>query len=272
MSAIESALLNIGTLDDFARRSTPITKLDPRTKLITTIAFIITVVSFSKYQIAQLLPLTIYPIALLTAGNIPFAPIAKRLLLALPFVLLVAIFNPLLDREPILTLGPITITAGWISFASILLRFTLTLGSALLLIATTGFNPVCLALEKLRVPQAFVIQLLFLYRYIFVLINQAARLMRAHSLRSFSSRHIKPRVFASMLGHLLIRTLDRAQHIHTAMYCRGFDGRLHIAATLKFRTADAAYLFTWLAFFILVRLINLPQAMGQLFTGSQPMP
>lgn len=269
MSAIESALLNIGALDDLAQRDTAIARLDPRTKVITTLAFVITVVSFGKYQIAAVLPLTVYPIVLLTAGEIPIGSIAKRLMLAAPFVLLIGIFNPLLDREPMVRLGSIAITGGWVSFVSILLRSVLTVGSVLLLIASTGFIPVCLGLEKLHVPQAFVIQLLFLYRYIFVLIDQAARLLRAHSLRSFSHRHIKVRVFVSLLGHLLIRTLDRAQRVHTAMYCRGFDGRFHITAVLKFHLRDIVYLTGWIAFFILVRLVNLPDALGQLFVGNR---
>ena len=268
MSAIESALFGIGALDDLARRDTLVHRLDPRTKVVTTFLFVVTVVSFGKYQIASLLPLTIYPIVLLTAGGIPVSSIGKRLLLALPFVLLVGIFNPLLDREPLVRLGPVAIAGGWVSLTSILVRFVLTVGAALLLIATTGFNTVCLALEKLRVPQAFVMQLLFLYRYIFVLIDQAARLVRAHGLRSFSHRHMKVRVFASLVGHLLIRTLDRAQGIHTAMYCRGFTGRFHISGALKFRAGDIAYLCVWTGFFVLVRLINLPDALGRLFVGA----
>jgi len=57
-----------------------------------------------------------------------------------------------------------------VSFLSIMLRFTLTVASALLLVATTGFNGVCLALDTLGAPKAFVVQLFFLYRYLFVLV------------------------------------------------------------------------------------------------------
>ena len=268
MSVIESALLNIGALDDLARQDTFVHRLDPRTKVITTFIFIITVVSFGKYQIASILPLTIYPIVMLTVGDVPAGSIARRLLLALPFVLLVGIFNPLLDREPQVQLGPVIISGGWVSFGSILLRFALTVGAALMLVATTGFNTVCLALEKMHVPQAFVMQLLFLYRYIFVLIDQAGRLLRAHSLRSFSSRHVRPKVFVSLLGHLLLRTLDRAQRIHTAMYCRGFTGQFHPSRAMKFRAVDIAYLGGWTAFFVIVRLVNLPQELGRLLLGA----
>ena len=59
------------------------------------------------------------------------------------------------------------------------------MGAALTLIAVTGFNAVCLALDKLGTPRVFVIQLVFLYRYVFVLVDEAARMVRARSLRTF---------------------------------------------------------------------------------------
>jgi cobalt/nickel transport system permease protein len=63
----------------------------------------------------------------------------------------------------------ISLSAGWISFLSILLKFALTVSAALLLIATTSFPGVCHALRRLGFPALFVSQLLFLYRYVFVL-------------------------------------------------------------------------------------------------------
>ena len=164
-------------------------------------------------------------------------------------------------------LGGVAISGGWVSLGSILLRFVLAVGAGLILVATTGFNSVCMALEKLGVPQVFVMQLMFLYRYIFVLIDQAARMVQAHSLRSFSGGHVKARVFVSLLGQLLIRTLDRAQHIHRAMYCRGFTGEFHVSSGLKFRMRDMAYVGLWTVFFVLVRLVNLPQALGGLIVS-----
>ena len=76
------------------------------------------------------------------------------------------------------------IGCGWISFASILLRFTLTVTAALTLIATTSFTGICMALEKMGCPRVFALQLLFLYRYLFVLVDEASRLIRARALRT----------------------------------------------------------------------------------------
>jgi cobalt/nickel transport system permease protein len=262
MGQIESALLNIGYLETLAYQDTPLQRLDPRVKLLTTLVFIITVVSFGKYEITGLIPFVIYPVALIAVGNLPPVYLAKKLLLAAPFAFFIGIFNPLLDRTVLLQLGPVGLSGGWISFASIMLRFALTVSAAFILIACTGFTAVCLALEKLGAPRSFVLQLLFLYRYLFVLTDEALRLVRARALRSFQGRGLGFKVFSFMLGQLLLRTLNRAQRIHRAMLSRGFDGKIRILRTLHLHGRDLAFLLGWSTLFVLLRWFNVPQVLG----------
>jgi uncharacterized membrane protein YbhN (UPF0104 family) len=49
--------------------------------------------------------------------------------------LAVGALNPLLDRRPAAVIGPWVISGGWLSFASVVLRFVLTVGAALALVA-----------------------------------------------------------------------------------------------------------------------------------------
>ena len=67
------------------------------------------------------------------------------------------------------------VSGGWLSFLSILIKFVLTVSTAFLLIAVTSFPGICEALERLKLPKVFVIQLLFLYRYLFVLLEESPR-------------------------------------------------------------------------------------------------
>ncbi len=270
MVSIESALLNLGYLETLSQQQTPLHRLDPRTKLLTTLVFIVAVVSFGKYEIAALLPFLIYPVALAAVGNLPPAYLARKILLAAPFAFFIGIFNPLLDRAVMVHLGPLALSGGWVSFASIMLRFVLTVSAALILIATTSLNEVGLALEKLGAPNGFVVQLLFLYRYIFVLTDEALRLMRARALRSFQGRGLGFAVFSSMIGQLLLRTLARAQRIHLAMRSRGFDGRIRLLRPLKLHLRDALFFLGWSGLFLLLRWYNLPQHLGRLLTGLAP--
>lgn len=140
-----------------------------------TAGLILCVVSFGKHALSALLPFLVYPVVLIAVGNLPAGYLLRKVLAVAPFALLIGIFNPLLDRAIFLHLGPTGVSGGWISFASITVRFFLTVSAALILIASTGFNAVCPALERIGIPQVFVVQLLFLYRYIFVLMDEAAR-------------------------------------------------------------------------------------------------
>jgi len=257
-----SALFDIGYMDRLAAQDTPVHRLDPRAKLLTTLVFIVTVVSFGKYEISAYIPFFIYPTILMALGNLPPGYLLKKIAVVLPFALLIGIFNPILDREILVRLGQFGVSGGWISFVSILIRFVLTVGSALILIACTGFNAVCMALEKLGTPRIFAIQLLFLYRYLFVLVDESARMVRARSLRTFDGRAMGVRIFGYLLGHLLLRTLDRAQRIHLAMFCRGFDGEIRMLRPLKIGATELVFFLGWSTFFILMRMYNVPQVAG----------
>jgi len=267
MASIDTALVSIGALNELASQDTHIHRLDPRAKLITTVLFIVTVVSFDKYAVSALLPLVLYPVVLTALGDIPTGAIIRKVLIVSPFAVLIGIFNPFFDREVLMHIGGVPVTGGVISFASILLRFFLTVGVALLLIAVTGFEAVCQALERLKVPRAFVVQLLFLYRYLFVLLEEGLRIRRAYALRAGDTRGVAMRHYGSLSGQLLLRTLDRAQRIHQAMLCRGFDGRIRVARSLRAGPADILFVIFWCLFFLLARRYNLPLLLGAFVEG-----
>lgn len=266
MATIDRHFFDIGYMDTLSSQQTAVHRLDPRAKLVTTLLFIVIVVSFGKYEISALIPFFIFPVALCALGNVPPAYLIKRLLIVSPFAILLGIFNPLLDRDILINLSGMGISGGWVSFASILIRFVLTVGAALTLIAVTGFNSVCMALERLGAPKIFVIQLLFLHRYMFVLVDEAARIFRARSLRSFGSEGTGIKSYGSLIGQLLLRTMDRAQRIYLAMSCRGFDGEIHVMRPLKIGSREIGFIFGWSAIFIILRFYNLPLLAGRLLT------
>jgi cobalt/nickel transport system permease protein len=262
MARLDTALLELGALDELAASDTPIHRLDPRVKVVTTLAFIGTVVSFGRYELSALLPFVLYPVALVALAGLPVRTLVKRLLPVLPFVLMIGVFNPLLDRAPLVQLGPLSVSGGWVSFISIFVRCVLTVTAALILVATTGFQAVCLALQRLGVPRVFVTQLLFLYRYIFVLIEEAARMMRAYALRAVGRRRPTIRIAGSLMGQLLLRALGRAERVSVAMHCRGFDGRIRLLYSTRIGLAGMSYALGWGSFFVLARLCNLSRWLG----------
>jgi cobalt/nickel transport system permease protein len=269
-SRLETAFYDLGHLDLLAEKNTRIHQLDPRVKVVTTIVFIIYVVSFNKYEIADLLPFFLFPALLIGLADLPFIYLLRKLLLVSPFVLFIGIFNPLLDRQVVLQFGSLPITGGWISLVSILLRFVLTVGAALLLIATTGFPEICMALEKLGVPKIVSVQLLMLYRYLFVLIEESIRMIRAYTLRSWTEKKPSYPVFKQLLGSLLLRTLDRAQRIHLAMLSRAFTGDIKVVRQFNFGTPEFLYLGVSLMMLTIFRFVGVSETLGRFFLEHSP--
>lgn len=265
MIKLDSNWINLRYLDDLSRNKTVIHHLDPCVKVLTTLLFIIVTTSFPKYEIAALLPLTFFPVVLILLGNLPWNHLLKRLLLVAPFVVFVGIFNPLFDHTPVLQIGPILLTGGWLSFMSITLRLSLTVTAALILVATTGIDAICTGFLRMGVPKVIVIQLLFLYRYVHVLLDEFIRVMQAYRLRSFHGEGLRFKAWGSLVGQLLMRTIDRAQRIYQAMLCRGFDGEIRMLRTNQTNTTDILYAVSWTAFLLTVRFYNIPHALGNVF-------
>ena len=270
MAKIESAFVDLSYLDTLAAGNSVVHWLDPRVKVLTTAIFLLCVVSFDKYAIAAMLPFILFLIVIMGLGGVPASFVLKKLAITSPFAVMIGIFNPVFDQHIVLHLGPLAVTGGWLSFLSIILRFCLTVTAMLVLIATTGFNAVCMALERLGVPKIFAVQMLMLYRYIFVLVEEGQRMHRARALRAFGRRGLDMKTFAHLVGQLLLRTIDRGQRIHLAMLCRGFDGTIRIRQQLRITGRDIATLLLSAVVLISMRQLNLALLLGQLLTDSLP--
>ncbi|MFO1532013.1 MAG: energy-coupling factor transporter transmembrane component T [Kiritimatiellia bacterium] len=192
----------------------------------------------------------------------------RKILVAAPFALAVGMFNPLMDRHPAVMAGPFVITGGWLSFASILLRFLLTVWAALALVACTGMFRLAAGLRRLGIPRVFVVQLLFLHRYLFVVAEEGARMTRSVELRAPGRNALRLRAYGSLVGHLLLRSMDRAERVHRSMICRGFDGEIRLMRPPSFRVSDGVFVLGCLACFLAGRAWNVAAGVGLLFTGS----
>lgn len=265
---INAELVNLRHLDELSRGTTVIHRLNPCAKLVTTLLFILAVTSFSRYDVAGLIPFFLFPAILINLAEIPIKPLVRRIALTLPFILFIGIFNPLLDHSPALQIGSFAITSGWISFLSIIIRSVLAISAALILIATTGMNGIGIALIKLRVPKVLVVQLLFMYRYLYILLEEVARTLQAYKLRSCRNNGVSYRVVGSLMGQLLLRTIDRAERIYVAMLCRGFDGVIRRVQPEHYRLGDAFYVLGWAAFFVIARTVNIAHWLGSVLLGG----
>ena len=90
---------------------------------------------------------------------------------------------------------------------------------------------------------------------------------RARAMRSFGIRGMTLKTFCPLVGHLLLRTIDRAQRIYLAMVSRGFSGSFKICSTLRFGSRELFFTAGWTAAFLLMRMVNLPLILGHAVEG-----
>lgn len=254
--------IEVGRMDELSRIASPLHRLDARAKGLTTLIFLLVVMSFGRYEVSALMPLFVYPFALVAWGNLPGRFLLRKVALAAPFALFVGLFNPFLDRATLGFIGLHPVSGGMFSFASILLRFGLTVSAGLILLACTGIHRLCAGAAQLGLPRVFVVQLLFLYRYFFVIGEEGLRMVRSVEMRSTGSRSLGLRTYGTLIGHLLLRSIDRAQRIYRAMISRGFDGEVRVLHLSAPGWKDAAFVAGWSAFFIVARVWNLSEIVG----------
>src|SRR4030043_419149 len=154
------------------------------------------------------------------------------------------------------------------SFFSIIIKFILTVSTALLLIAVTSFPGVCEALERLKLPKLFVIQLLFLYRYLFVLLDVSLRMLRAREARSFGKRGKEIKTFIRLISVLLVRSVERAERIYQAMLSRGFRGEIRVLKIHRLRLQDVFFAVFSVIIFYIFRNFNIVSFIGENIRSS----
>lgn len=264
---IES-IYNLKNVDDMSNKKSIIHKLNPVVKILITIFYIITVISFDKYEIMAFLPLVLFIITTVYLGNINFKSLWKISLIGLPLLLGIGIFNLIFQRNIVTYMGIIPITGGMISFTSLILKGLLTISSGILLISSTGIEGLSRGLRFLKVPKVFTNQLVFTYRYIFVLIETIGEVYNSYMLRSPNEKGVSLKFCGSMLGQILLRSFERAEFIYNAMVMRGFTGEYVTLENEKIKKGDLIYFVSWILFFVVVKFINIPLFIGTLVTGG----
>jgi cobalt/nickel transport system permease protein len=189
--------------------------------------------------------------ACLSAG-LQLGWLLRRSLLAAPFVL-AALPLPFTYGGPAIAhvpwLGWPISAEGLLRLAAVLARSWLSVQAAVLLAGTTPFPAILWGLAGLHVPRVLVAVIALMYRYIFVLADEAQRMVRARAARSarLPGRRRpgllwQARTAGNMAGVLFVGAVERSERIYAAMLARGYDGEPRLLAPPAWRAAD-----TWLA-------------------------
>ena len=231
--------MHIHFLDPYKPRPSLVHALDPRVKLVLSIAFILTCALTPPGAWPVFILLFALLLAVEIISELGVGYVLKRSLLAFPFVLAALPLIFILPGTPLVSfgLGGVSLMVsleGFERFLGIAVKSWLSLQAAIILSASVPFPDLLLAMRAVRVPRLLVAIVALMWRYLFVLADEALRLMRARLARSGQSDQpgLRPggslawraRVAGGMAGSLFLRALERSDRIYMAMLGRGYDG------------------------------------------------
>lgn len=257
MSKLQQAILVLQDLQ--SAKSCAGRIISPVCGLIVTFVYLIAMLSVEVDRVGMLLCFAIYPILAAPVLGMSFKSVFAKSLYLLPLIAFIGIFNPVFDTAPALAVGPYVISRGWLTFVSIILRGLLSVQALIILIRTCGFEGVCHGLRRMGLPAFLVTQLLMVYRYMTVLLNEALNMRRACLSRSYGRKRFPLKMWGRMTGQLFIRTVARSEAINRAMLARGFSGSMpsYGRNKVKWSVYDTVFMAAWTAAILLLRCFDL---------------
>jgi cobalt/nickel transport system permease protein len=235
-------------IDEYSDLDSFIHNLDPRTKLIACLTFIVFIVLTPVTNWLAILLYFCVITVLLLISKLPLHYVLKRSLVVFPFVLMIAVFIPFFKQGEVAgsyNIGwwQVSVTYnGLIILANVVTKAWLCILSLILLSSTTRLADLLKGLRQLHVPHVIILILSFMYRYIFVLMDEMMRMKQARDSRNFGgSRLYQLRIIGNMIGTLFIRSYERGERVYSAMLARGFDGEVRTIRTLRFSRNDVYF-------------------------------
>ena len=163
---MQKALAELSEMDELAARRSPIHRLHPAAKLLTTIVYILITLSFDKYDLSGIVPMVLWPVLMFQISGVEVRTCFYKLRIVLPLVMAVGLFNPFFDRDILFHIGSLGVSGGVVSMITLMLKGVFCLMASFLLMATTKIDSLCAALRKLHVPAILVSLLQLTYRYV----------------------------------------------------------------------------------------------------------
>lgn len=226
--------MHLVLLDRWNDLDSPLHRLDPRSKIIAVAALVLFLVGSSAGMALKCAALAALLAGMIVLSRIPLGYCLARACLVLPFSGL-AVAGALAGHwlpGPYFS-GALSPQAA----LAVVAKSYLSALAVLLLVATTRLADLLRALRLLRFPATFLLIVQFLYRYLFVLSEEAQHMSCARRSRGGGNwTRGGLRAATGSIAVLFARAYTRAERIYHAMLARGFTGVL-----------PAAYRFHWSA-------------------------
>lgn len=228
------------------RASPALHAVDARAKILGFIGFTVVVVTTPP---RPGWPFVLYALVLAFIaglGRVPAGRLARRALVVVPFVLMVAVFLPFWHRsgEVAFTLGRLQVTQeGLLVLWNVGAKAILGVVSMILLTSLTTFAGLIEGFARLRAPKIIVLTVSFMHRYAYLFAEESRRMQRAMASRGFRARWLADvPTLGLMLGSLFLRAYSRGERVYVAMLSRGYEGSIPLAGDSRFGAAGCLFL------------------------------
>jgi cobalt/nickel transport system permease protein len=224
--------------------NSPVHRRDPRAKLLGLFGVTLVAVSASPADWPVWVACAGVLLTVTAIASVPVQELWRRGKIIIAPVLIVALVVPLVRRGGAeYGVGPFTVhEAGLRVLAGVAAKASIGTFAAVLFSCTTSYPAALRGLEALRVPRVFVLIAGLMYRYLFVLVEELARLRSALTARAYRPRHLlQAAAMGRVATSLFLRSHARGERVYLAMLARGYTGRMPYLDSLAFARADAVF-------------------------------
>jgi cobalt/nickel transport system permease protein len=184
--------------------------------------------------------------AAVAASRVPQGYILRRSLTIFPFALAVSAFVPFITPGRTVwefhwwILDGRMTAEGLARFASLSIKALLSFFATITLAASTPFGELMKAAGALGLPAKMVVVLSFMYRFLFLIIDETSHMLLARDLRGGGGKSLI-RASGGIVGALLVRSMEHAETLSRAMILRGYTGVPVSLRELRIGARDIAF-------------------------------
>lgn len=228
-------------LDRYADRDSPLHALDARAKIIACLALVMVSVTTPPEAVGAFAGYLALIVTAIILSRVPLGYVFRRSLTVIPFVLMTAAFIPFFHAGG--TGASPAAHSGTLLFWNVLIKAYAGGLCVITLSVTTPLPKLLHGFGQLKAPPILVMLAGFVYRYLFVLADEALRMKRAHDARAYQGRWLwQARTIGHLIGALFLRSYERGERVYVAMVSRGFTGRATGFGAAPLTRRDYAFL------------------------------
>jgi cobalt/nickel transport system permease protein len=215
-------------LERWSRGESPLHRRDPRAKIAALLVFLIVIATSHRGVPALAAVLFVVICGSAVWARLPLGGVLLRAAAVFPFTLAFA--------------GICWAAGDPARGISVLFKAYLSALTALVVVSTTPLPLLLRGLEMTGAPRYLLMVVQVLYRYLFVISEEAQHMVIAARSRGWVRGRLRFRAAAGALAVLFARSYTRAQDIHRAMLARGFSGHFQTLGSPHFRSADGCFM------------------------------